>query len=72
MQIRIVIRWSRRSTGYRFFTACTSLKRIRCLLVGHEDEMVIGDRALALAVRCKLCGWRSRGLTLDTAAPRHR
>lgn len=68
MQIRIVIHWSRRSRTLRFFTVCTSFKRIRCLLLGHDDEMVIGDRALA--VRCKLCGWQSPGLTIDTTAPR--
>ncbi len=70
MKIRIVVRWSRRSLGYRFFTVCMSVKRMRCLLFGHDDEMVIENRALA--VRCKLCGWRSPGLTMDRAVPRHR
>jgi hypothetical protein len=67
MKIRIIVRWSRRSALGHFFTVCSRAKHLRCL-AGHQEEVVIGDRALA--VRCRVCGWRSPGLTLDGAQPR--
>jgi hypothetical protein len=68
MQIQIIIRWSRSSEPGRFFTVRTVLRRLRCFAAGHDEEVVLGDRALA--VRCRSCGWKSPGLTLTTGTHR--
>jgi hypothetical protein len=70
MQIRIIIQWSWGPSAGRFFTVRSLFRRIRCLTLGHTEEVVVGDRALA--VQCRVCGWKSPGLTLDHAQPRPR
>jgi hypothetical protein len=68
MQVQIIIRWSRREAPSHSFPVRTLLRRLCCFLGGHDEEVVVGDRALA--VRCRACGWKSPGLTLDVAHPR--
>jgi hypothetical protein len=70
MQIQITIRWSRKRSAARSFTVRRAFKLIRCLATGHDEELFLRDRALA--VRCKACGWTSPGWTIDEAAPTRR
>lgn len=39
-------------------------RHLKCLAVGHDEEVVLGERALGL--RCRYCGWNSPGWSLDT------
>jgi hypothetical protein len=68
MQIQIIIRWSRKPSAARSFTVRRAFKLIRCLATGHDEELILRDRALA--VRCKACGWTSPGWTIDEAHTR--
>jgi hypothetical protein len=68
MQIQIIIRWSRGPSPRRIFTVRNAFRHLKCLAIGHDEEVVIGDRALGL--RCRYCGWHSPGWSLD--GPAHR
>ncbi len=70
MQIRIIIQWSRGAPARRSFTVGKVLQHVKCLAIGHDEEVVVGARALA--VRCRACGWTSPGLTLGAGKPRPR
>ena len=62
MKVRIIIEWSRAAPARRSFTVRNVLQHVKCLAIGHDEEVVMGSRALA--VRCRACGWTSPGLTL--------
>jgi hypothetical protein len=70
MKIRIIIEWSRGAPGRRSFTVRRILRTVKCLAIGHDEEVLVGDRALA--VRCRTCGWTSPGLNLGAGKPRAR
>jgi ribosomal protein S27E len=70
MHIRIIIQWSRNAPARRSFKVRNVFRHVKCLAIGHDEEVVLGDRALA--VRCRECGWTSPGLTLDTQRPGER
>ena len=40
-----------------------ALRRVHCALLGHDSEIVVGDRNMAL--RCRRCRWKSSGWSLD-------
>ena len=49
---------------FHFSLAAARLDRLRCaLLGGHDDELVVDERVIAL--RCRRCSWRSPGWHLD-------
>ena len=61
--MRLTIRWSPPARHFHFALATARLDRLRCGLLGHDEELVVGERIIAL--RCRRCSWRSSGWHLD-------
>ncbi len=61
--MRLIIRWSPPDWHFPSFGPAASLNRLRCALLGHDDEIVAGDGMMAL--RCRTCARRSAGWQLD-------
>ena len=60
MTLRLIIRWSPQ-WSFRFSSAWQD--RLRCAIFGHDDEIMVGERLMAL--HCRRCQWRSAGWHLD-------
>jgi hypothetical protein len=61
--MRLIIRWSPPAWHFHFSPPAAWLDRLRCGLLGHDNEIVVGERIVAL--RCRRCSWRSSGWHLD-------
>jgi hypothetical protein len=61
--MRVIIRWSPPTWRHRLSRTPTWHDRLRCALLGHDDEIAVGERVMAL--RCRRCDWRSAGWDLD-------
>jgi hypothetical protein len=61
-EVRLVVRWA--PPTWNFSIAAVWRNYLRCMVLGHDDEIVAGDRVIAL--RCRQCGWRSSGWHLDS------
>jgi hypothetical protein len=59
--VRLIVRWPRRT--WRFSLVGAWRNHVRCALLGHDGEIVAGERLIAL--RCRRCGWRSPGWDLN-------
>ena len=64
--MRLIIRWSAPSWHFRFPDAAAWQDRLSCMLLGHDDDIVIAQRSIAL--RCKRCRRCSPGWQLDPSA----
>ena len=68
--MQLTIRWSPPAWHFDFSAAAARLDRLRCaLLGGHDDELVVDERVIAL--RCRRCSWRSPGWQLDSPRSRN-
>jgi hypothetical protein len=59
--VRLVVRWA--PPTWNFSVAAVWRNYLRCMVLGHDGEIVAGDGVIAL--RCRQCGWRSSGWHLD-------
>jgi hypothetical protein len=67
--MRLIIRWSAPSWHFQFAAAAAWRDRVRCVVLGHDDEIVPGDGIIAL--RCKRCRRRSPGWQLALGSFSH-
>jgi hypothetical protein len=61
--MRVIIRWSPPLWPCRWSRMPAWLDRLHCALLGHDKEIVVAERVMAL--RCRKCAWRSPGWQLD-------
>lgn len=62
--MRLIIRWSVPDWRVDVSRAAAGGRnRLRCALLGHDDEVVIGKHIIAL--QCRACRRRSTGWQLD-------
>jgi hypothetical protein len=61
--MQLIIRWSPPAHDWQWPQLGAWQSRLHCALLGHDDEIVVGERVMAL--RCRRCRWRSSGWQLD-------
>lgn len=64
--MRFIIRWPRPARPFHLDRTPGWVDRLHCALTGHDDEIVLGQRVIALG--CRRCNWRSAGWRLDRGA----